>query len=307
MTRLLITHREPEVLAREIEAILGEALSWVGPDAPEASRAEVWFCAGYPPASPIALPSLRWIQSGWAGVDDWFARPEWRGPVALTRTVGDYPRRIAEYVFGYLLARELDVAESLRQMRKRAWKRFCPGSLAGRTLLIVGYGAVGNGVGAVGRALGMLVEGIRRNPTGEDGGSGIHGLDRLDECLPRADVVVNLLPHTADTDSFWGAERFSRLGDGVTFVNVSRGATVDEKALLGGVRAGRPARAILDVFREEPLPAAHPLREAEAIWITPHVAGIGTPRPLAEDFVENWRRYHAGLPLRHLAERARGY
>jgi len=61
------------------------------------------------------------------------------------------------------------------------------------------------------------------------------------------------------------------------------------------------------VFREEPLPASHPLRAAKGVWITPHVAGIGTLRPLAEDFAENWRRYRGGLPLRNVVDRARGY
>jgi glyoxylate/hydroxypyruvate reductase A len=95
--------------------------------------------------------------------------------------------------------------------------------------------------------------------------------------------------------------------EGATFVNASRGATVDEAALLEGIAKGRPARALLDVFREDPLPATHPLRTAKGIWITPHVAGIGTLRPLAEDFAENWRRYRRGVALRNVVDRARGY
>jgi glyoxylate/hydroxypyruvate reductase A len=94
---------------------------------------------------------------------------------------------------------------------------------------------------------------------------------------------------------------------GATFVNVSRGATVDEEALLEGVTMGRPARALLDVFREEPLPASHPLRSAKGVWITPHVAGIGTLRPLAETFAANWSLYQGRLPLQNVVDRARGY
>lgn len=308
MSQALLTHDRPEALAAEIESILGERFPWVSPDHPEALRSDVWFCAHRPPAATLTLPSLVWIQSGWAGVENWLSRPEWRDGVTLTRTVGDFPERIAEYVFGYLLARELGVPEALDQMKGRAWRRWTPGTLAGRALLVVGFGAIGQRIGAVGQALGMAVDGIRREaPALAEAAEGVHGPAQLDSCLVRADVVVNVLPHTPATESFWNQERFARLKAGATFVNVSRGGTVDEAALLEGLSKGRPARAILDVFREEPLPATDPLRSAEAVWITPHVSGIGTLRPLAADFAENWRRFRDALPLRHVVGRARGY
>lgn len=308
MTPVLLTHSDPKALARAIDEALGTPMTWMTADDARARTAEVWFCASQPPSEPLDLPALRWIQSGWAGVETWFSRPEWRDGVHLTRTVGDFPARIAEYVFGYLLARELGVPEALRQMEERSWKRWTPASLAGRGLLVVGYGAIGGQIGTVGRALGMRVEGIRRG-AGAAGpaDAAIHGPDALDGCLARADVVVNVLPRTAETESFWNRDRFARMRDGATFVNVSRGATVDEAALLEGIARGRPARAILDVFREEPLPPSHPLRGVEPIWITPHVSGIGTARPLAAEFAENWRRFGAGLPLRNSVDRARGY
>jgi len=308
MTRVLITHAEPEALAREVEGVLGESIPWTGLEGAGDATADVWFCAGLPPPAPVALPALRWIQSGWAGIEAWSGRPEWRDGVTLTRTVGDFPKRIAEYVFGYLLAWELGVPEALRQMEAREWKRWTPGTLAGSSLLVVGYGAIGAHVGSVGRELGMRVEGIRRGPVpaGEDA-AGMYGPDAIRDRLPHAEFIVNLLPHTPATESFWNRERFALMREGANFVNASRGATVDEAALLEGIAKGRPARALLDVFREEPLPATHPLRTAKGIWITPHVAGIGTLRPLAEDFAENWRRYRSGVALRNVVDRARGY
>jgi phosphoglycerate dehydrogenase-like enzyme len=308
MTRLLITSSKPEALAREIEAALGEPIPWVGLKGSGDPTADVWFCAGRPPDSKLEVPALRWIQSGWAGVDGWSARPEWRKDVVLTRTVGDFPTRIAEYVFGYLLAWELDVPKALRQMETRAWERWTPGTLAGKSLLVVGYGAIGAKLGSVGRTLGMHVEGIRRGPASPGWAEeGVFDAGALPGRLKCAEFVINLLPHTPATESFWNRDRFALMREGATFVNVSRGATVDEAALVEGLAKGRPARALLDVFREEPLPASHPLRTAKGVWVTPHVAGIGTVRPLAEDFAENWRRYRAGLPLRNVVDRARGY
>ncbi len=306
--RVLITYSDARGLAREVDARVGAPLEWITPDQAGAESADVWFCASRPPERPLSLPALRWIQSGWAGIEAWRGRPEWRDGVTLTRTVGDFPTRLAEYVFGYLLARELDVPEALRQMRERAWKRWTPGTLAGRSLLVVGYGAIGRQIAAVGRAMGMHVSGIRRDPArGGTSEEGVRGPEGLADYLRAADVVVNVLPHTPETESFWNRERFSAMREGTTFVNVSRGTTVDEAALLEALAMGRPRFAILDVFREEPLPADHPLRALDSVWTTPHVAGIGTSAPLAAEFAENWRRFQEGLPLRHAVDRARGY
>jgi glyoxylate/hydroxypyruvate reductase A len=119
--------------------------------------------------------------------------------------------------------------------------------------------------------------------------------------------VVGLLPRTAETESFWGEERFAALADGAVFVNVGRGTSVDEEALLRGIQRGRPGFAILDVFREEPLPADDPLRREARVWITPHIAGAGTVPMMAAAFVANWRRYRSGKPLHHRVDRRRGY
>jgi phosphoglycerate dehydrogenase-like enzyme len=306
--RVLLTAADPDAVARATAGVLRARIPWVQPEEPGASDATVWFCAGRPPVQALSLPRLRWIHSGWAGIEDWFERPEWRDGVALTRTVGDFPQRIAEYVAGYLLADVIGARESWRQMEARAWRRWTPGTVAGRSLLVVGHGAIGRRVGEVARALGMATRGIRRGPlTHEDHALGVEDASALEALLPGADVVVNLLPLTRDTESLWNAERFARFRTGAIFINVSRGATVDEGALLAALEAGRPARAILDVFREEPLPAESPLRAAPNVWVTPHVAGIGTVEPLAQDFARNWRRFLAREPLDHEVSRRRGY
>jgi len=306
--RVLITSSDPEGLARAVEQTIGEPLHWARLDAPGFEQATIWFCAGAPPETPLRLPKLRWIQSGWAGIENWFTRPEWTEEVLLTRTIGDFPQRIAQHVLGYILARTLRVDEALRGMAERSWKRWTPESIAGKNLLVVGMGAIGVEVAAVARAFEMHVAGVRR---GDDGpvrrpldSSGSRELPAL---LKWADFAVSLLPLTEETESFWNAERFGAMKAGAVFINVSRGGTVDEAALVRGLAGGRPAAAILDVFREEPLPAEHPLRGKDNVWITPHVAGIGTPEALARDFAENYRRFRADEPLQNLVDRARGY
>jgi phosphoglycerate dehydrogenase-like enzyme len=314
--RVLITSSDPEGLARAVGVELGEPLPWCRLDGPGFEQATIWLCASAPPESPLRLPRLRWIQSGWAGVENWFTRPEWVDGIILTRTIGDFPQRIAQHVLGYLLARTLRVDEALRGMAERSWKRWTPDSIAGNHLLIVGMGAIGAEVASVARAFGMQVAGVRRNAGQEEPPrAGAAGRSSPEVAPPRdlpgllawADFVVNLLPLTPETESFFNAERFGSMKRGSVFLNVSRGGTVDETALLRALGRGRPGSAILDVFREEPLPPDHPLRGREDIWVTPHVAGIGTAEPLARDFAENWRRYKTGAPLRNLVDRARGY
>jgi phosphoglycerate dehydrogenase-like enzyme len=287
---------------------VGEPVPWCRLDDPGAGEATVWWCAGPPPQGTLVLPNLRWIQSGFAGVDDWSSRPEWRERVRLTRTVGDYPERIAQHVFAYALARALDLPEAFRQMDRKLWRRWTPGSLWASRLLIVGMGAIGRTVASVGRGLGLSVSAVRRRaPTSKERTQGFVSLAGLPAALARADWVVNLLPLTAETEEFWNEARFGAMRQGATFISVSRGATVDERALRRGLDARTPGFAILDVFREEPLPAAHWMRSHASVWVTPHIAGVGTVEAMGRDFAENWMRYRSGRALRHVVDRGRGY
>jgi phosphoglycerate dehydrogenase-like enzyme len=308
VTRVLLVDPRADRMAAAVEEAAGETIRWASPDDRSLADVRVWFCASPPPGRTLVLPRLEWIHTGWAGVEGWMRRAEWREGVALTRTVGDFPERMSEYVFGYLLAQELGIARAIRQMQDGAWKRWTPGTIAGRRLLVVGHGSIGRRIADVGRAFGMKVSGIRRDPVSlAEKKDGVRPVQDLDRMLAVSDVVVNVLPLTRETQSFWDRARFSRMREGSVFVNISRGGTVDEGALHEGILRGRPGRAILDVFREEPLPADHPFRGLDEIWITPHVAGVGTVEALAKEFAENWKRWKVGKPLRNVVSRERGY
>jgi phosphoglycerate dehydrogenase-like enzyme len=286
----------------------GPTLPWIGPDDPRLAEKVVWFASSAPPEAPLRLPALRWIHTGWAGIDHWIGRPEWREDVLLTRTVGDFPERIAEYVLGHLLADALDLPRAVRQQASRRWERWTPGTLAGKTMTIVGFGAIGRAVAEAARGVGMRVRGVRRGPvSAAERAAGIVEGRELEALLPESDVVVSLLPATPETDGFWDASRLARLRPGATFVNASRGRCVDEEALLDALERGRPARAILDVFRREPLPPEHPFWDSARIRITPHVAGVGTPEVEGKFFAAQWARWRSGDPLEHVVDRARGY
>jgi phosphoglycerate dehydrogenase-like enzyme len=191
VSRVLLTDIHPDPLQRAVEEAAGRGVPWAAPDDPDLDDVDVWFCAGPPPGQVLTLPNLQWIHSGWAGVEEWFRRPEWRRGVRLTRTVGDFPERMAEYVFAYLLAQELGVARAIRQMQNRAWRRWVPGSIHGRSMLVVGYGAIGSAIAARARAFGLQVQGIRRGPvTSREETQGVYELPRLPEFLGEADIIL---------------------------------------------------------------------------------------------------------------------
>ena len=209
-----------------------------------------------PAASPRARrpPALRWTHR-MGSESIMFRAPRW-GTASTSRAWADF-RSGSQVRRGVLLA-DATTARGHKTEGRPRWRPWTSETLAGRSLLVVGHGAIGRRVAEVARALGMAARGIRRGPlTAEDHARGVEDIAALEALLPAADVVVNLLPHTAETESFWGAQRFARMKPGSTFVNVSRGATVDEEALLAALAAGRPARAILSV-REDAIPPAHP-------------------------------------------------
>jgi phosphoglycerate dehydrogenase-like enzyme len=160
--------------------------------------------------------------------------------------------------------------------------------------------------------LGARCVGVRRRPAlgAPEGFERVVGPESLDGELPAADVVVLAAPLTVETSGMLNAERIGSLGPGAIVVNVARGALVDEDALASAVSEGRVRGAVLDVFREEPLAVESPLWQLRSVLITPHVSPVSPgrfwPRQL-ELFLDNWRRYVTGAPLRNLVDKGAGY
>lgn len=259
-------------------------------------------------------PRLRWFQQWEAGID-WMARhlPFAAPGLVVTTASGIHAVPIAEHVFAVLLAFGRMLPASLRAQERRKWldrERGRYFELAGETLLIVGAGAIGSRIGALGSAFGMRVLGVRRGggppPPGFEL---VAGPEHLPELLPLAKAVVLVLPATAATCGMIGERELRQMRRDAYLINVGRGATVDEDALVRALGEGWIAGAGLDVFAEEPLPARSPLWAMENVIVTSHYAG-STPRyneRAMELFLDNLERLVAGRPLRNVADPARGY
>jgi phosphoglycerate dehydrogenase-like enzyme len=175
--------------------------------------------------------------------------------------------------------------------------------LGGKTLLIVGFGRIGQRLAKLARAFDLRVLGVRRNPSaGSEGADEIHGTDRLPGLLPRADFVALTCPLTPETQGLIGAAAFAAMKPSAYLINVARGRCVEEPALLAALAEGRIAGAGLDCFADEPLPAASPLWALDNVLITPHAAGE-TRRyedNVLDLLVENLGRLWVGkLPLQN--------
>lgn len=284
-----------------------------------AAEAEVYFGYGLSPKLFDAAPKLRWVQSAAAGVASLLFPAMRASDVQLTNSAGVMGDTIAEHVLGgviYLL-RSFDIA--VRNQDQRYWDKvgFAAKDTTIRELnecraLIVGTGGIGGAVGWRFSALGVRCVGVRRRPElgAPKGFDRVVGPGGLEAALADADIVVLTTPLTPSTGTLLTAARLDCLPPGAIVVNVARGALLDESALIDRLGRGSLRGAVLDVFREEPLPPTSPLWGFRQVLLTPHVAAI-SPRRFWERelelFLDNWVRYRRGDPLRNLVDKDAGY
>jgi phosphoglycerate dehydrogenase-like enzyme len=260
---------------------------------------------------------LRWIQLTAAGVGSQLFPELVESPVVVTNARGIHAVSMAEHAIGVMLAfaRKLHLARD--DQARRAWAQEEQwtgpppfGQLAGGTLGLVGFGAVGRAVAERARALGMRVLAVRRHPAEHPAPADAQwGPERLPELLDRADWLVLAAPLTPATRGVIGRDQIARLRPHAILVNLGRGPLVDERALIEALTAGRIAGAALDVFEEEPLSRDSPLWGMPQVIVTPHVSGFG-PRfweRTCELFARNLRHWLAGEPLDNVVDKRAGY
>jgi phosphoglycerate dehydrogenase-like enzyme len=282
--------------------------------------AEVYLGYGLPRPLFLAARQLRWTHTATAGVASLLFPEMLASPVVVTNSAGAiYGPPIAEHIMGGILhfLRGFDVAAA--QQRAVRWDSapFATDAAMVRELaechaVVVGAGGIGSEVARRLGALGATVITVRRSPTKgiPPGSSRSVGPGDLDGALQDADIVVLATPLTNETRTLLNAERIARLPRGAIVCNVSRGALVDEPALIEALEARRIRGAVLDVFDKEPLAAGSPLWHLPNVLHTPHVSGV-SPRlfwvRLQDLFLDNWQRWRDGAPLRNLVDKQAGY
>ncbi|HKN67495.1 MAG TPA: D-2-hydroxyacid dehydrogenase [Gemmatimonadaceae bacterium] len=281
--------------------------------------ADVYLGFGIPRPLLLAARKLRWVHSAAAGVGN-ALYPEMRdGDVVLTNSAGVHAIPIAEYIVASVLYffRGLDIA--VDQQRRAEWnkhpfvgERSPLREVGGSCVLVVGAGGIGSEAARRLSALGARCVGVRRRPGlgTPEGFERVIAFDAIDAELPRADVVVLAAPLTEETRGLLSARRMDMLSSSVVIVNVARGALLDEAALIERLRSGKIRGAALDVFQDEPLASDSPLWQLRSVLVTPHVSPVSPGRFWTREldlFLDNWRRFVRGEPLRNVVDKRAGY
>lgn len=260
-----------------------------------------------PPGELARYPNLRAILSLGAGIDGLLALPG-LPDVPIVRMVDpSLTRTMTEYVLLSVLRHHRRFDHYEREQRATRWSFAFPPQAAERRVGIMGLGVLGSAAAESLARHGFSVAGWSRTARHLPGIEGFAGDEARTAFLACTDILVCLLPLTPDTAGILNAETFAGLPRGACLVNVARGAHLVEADLIAALDCGQLDSATLDVFREEPLPADHPLWRHPKVLITPHVASYSLPATAAEGVALNIRRARAGRPLAHQVDRARGY
>ena len=253
---------------------------------------------------------LRWVHSTFAGLDH-FLFPELAAApgVAFTNARGVFSHSLAEFVIFACKYFALDFPRAMAAQGRREWAPYTVEELRGQTLGVVGMGSIGAQTARLASAFGMRVVGLRRSGAPAEGVARMYGADELPALMAESDYVVACLPYTDATDGYIDAKAISAMRSNAVFVNVGRGKTVDEAALVEALREKRIRGAALDVVREEPMPSNNELWELPNVIITPHCADSTAvmAKESIELFVENAGRFVEGRELLNTVDPAAGY
>jgi D-2-hydroxyacid dehydrogenase (NADP+) len=254
---------------------------------------------------------LRWFQNGGAGVNGLISPEVQNSDLIVTNVSGIHARPITEHMFGMLLSVTRALGAAWDGQKKHEWKHLGSqvDSLAGKTLGILGVGAIGEQAAKVGKAFDMKVIGLRRSGKSHPDIEAMFTPETRLDFFARSEVVMNILPLTEKSRGFMGDAEFDALPDGAIVINAGRGATINTDSLLRALHTGKLKAALLDVTDPEPLPADHPLWNEPKVFITPHYSGAYPQYNRDADliFLDNLRLYLAGEPLHHVVDKAEGY
>jgi glyoxylate/hydroxypyruvate reductase A len=261
-----------------------------------------------PPGLLKGLPNLRLIVGLGAGIDHLLRDPELPRDVPIMRLVDPYMTdAMSEYVVLQVLRLHRQDLDYLTQQRARLWEEREQKNAAERSVGILGFGTLGQDAGRKLTALGFPVGGWSRTAKTVPGFATFAGADGLAALAARSEILVCLLPLTAATEGILNAGLFARLPPGAGLVNAGRGGHLVEADLIPALESGQLSGAVLDVFRDEPLPSGHPFWHHPRIIVTPHIAAETHPPTAAAIIRDAIRKFAAGLPVANLVDPTQGY
>ncbi len=279
------------------------------PSADQLARTEALMAGGVPAGLLPSMPKLRWAQAMSAGVEGWLSLPDLPAGLTLTCARGTHTESMPENIVGALFHVAKPYRTVADHQKQSKWVHTVAQPLTGKTLGILGLGAIGQEVARIAATLGMRVIGTKRRVAPMPNVAEVLPPSRTDEVLAQSDFVLLLLPATPETDNFMNAARLARMKPSAWLLNFGRGHIIKDDDLIAAVKAKKIAGALLDVFRQEPLPSEHPFWTTEGIIVLPHIGGPHPQRDrfVARLFVDNLGRFLDGAPLKEVVDRSAGY
>lgn len=315
---LLLTHDVDAAILSEIKQIIPnwEVTASRDPEMWETIMDDVEIIAGWNRRlkEPVlnANSKVRWIQTWSAGVNNLPLTELQQKEVLVTSANGVHAYPISETIFGLMLALTRKIDTYIKNQQQNKWHHAnMKLEIHGKTIGIIGVGAIGSETAKIAKAFDMTVLGIRHSGRPAEYVDEMRTPDQLNEVLHRCDYVVVTLPLTEETKYMFKAEQFKQMKDSAFFINIGRGPIVVEEDLISALKTGQIAGAGLDVFEVEPLPESNPLWNFEQVIITPHTSGsteFYDRRLLQDIFIPNLKKYIEGeQPVINLLDYSKGY
>ena len=313
MNALLIETNLPEWMTNEavkaqLQPLLPDADLRHAPNLGDRSEIVMLACVTLPAELVRTLPNLRLVQKLGAGVETIVRHLDLAPQVQVTRLRSDVPAdSIAEYCLAHVLWQQHKMYFHSQNQAAHKWQRTGPRKTTETTIGILGLGHIGARTAKTFAQLGFRVLGWRRTPKSIDRVECRSGPHALQPLLAVCDYVISVLPSTPQTHDLFNRSTFAAMKAGATVINVGRGDLIVEDNLLAALDDGHLGRAVLDVFRKEPLPTDHPFWSHPKITVTPHVSGWHIGDNALTTIAENYRRLIDGQPLINLVNREQGY
>ncbi len=273
------------------------------------AQAEVIYGGSFPENLISRAPKLKWIQTVYAGVDNFMNEDIVKSPVMVTNMRGIHGPPVGELALAMMLMLAKRAPYCFEMKQKKQWQIFIPVLLRSQTLGIVGFGAIGREVARLAKSFGMRVLALDVRVVRSKYADVILPREKLTVLLSESDFVVLSLPLAHETDKMIGEQELRTMKPTACLINVCRGRVVDEEALLRALKEGWIAGAGLDAFTTEPLPADSQLWQLPNVIITPHVAGrmVNYMALVTEKFCENLSRYLVGERLLNVTNKKKGF
>jgi glyoxylate/hydroxypyruvate reductase len=250
--------------------------------------------------------SVKWVHSLGAGVDRFLHKKDWNQEILLTRTICSFGQRIAEYCLSYIL-KDLQLHDRFKeQQQQKNWVQSTPKLITEQKVLVYGTGEIGQTIAKVFSGLGVDVYGVSLSGKEKAGFKEVMTVNSHFSVLKEMNYVINTLPLTERTEKLFDGAIFKQLSN-AGYINVGRGASIDEEALLLALNDNTVSFAVLDVFDQEPLPKSHPLWDHPRVQITPHISAVTTPSEGAACFLETLKNIDENRPLKNIVDTKKGY